>query len=617
MAKEYTMKQWALAYANKGIAVFPLMPRDKKPLTQNGCKDASIDPGQINAWWDKHPNANIGIATGFISAGLFVIDLDIDKNKGINGYETLRNWENTHKKLPDTWQSITGRGGNHLFYWSLELINNRVNILEGIDIRGEGGYVVAPPSTHPNGNKYEWEQSPEEFDILEADDTVLEFLRQGKEEHQSFVSPIVIIDGERNNTLFKLSSSLQARGLSDSAIMKAVKEENEVKCNPPLSDREVETIVKSALKYDKGDYTQKHIATNENGVIKPFPKLDLICLNTVEIEDIQWLWYPYIARGKVTIIQGEPGSSKTTMGLKIASCVSTGEPFPGELKNPFANLREPANVIYQTAEDGLSDTIMNRLKHMNPDFNRIFVIDESKEPITMMDNRIRQALDITKAELIILDPLTAYLGSKVNMNMANEVRPVMNRAVQFAKEFNTAVVIIAHMSKMTSAQAKNRLIGSIDFVGAARSVLTIGFNPNNSAQRALAQTKNNLAPFGKTLLYHLDYSNGGVVFDDFSNLTDDEIISPADKKNTKASIALEEAKEFLKEAMKESYIKADEVLQMASDEGITSATLHLAKKALGIQSKRYGYGKNSTNWWRYPNYEIPKEVVENIIGLNT
>jgi RecA-family ATPase len=380
-------------------------------------------------------------------------------------------------------------------------------------------------------------------------------------------------------------------------------------------DREIEEL--EAMKPGIiGEYEKKRRVVTEKGVIKAIPKLDLICLNTVEVEDIQWLWYPYIARGKVTIIQGEPGSSKTTMGLKIAACTTTGEAFPGEPQNPFAKPRMPANVIYQTAEDGLSDTIMNRLKHMNPDFSRIFVIDETNEPVTMMDDRIRQALNITKAELIILDPLTAYIGSKVNMNMANEVRPVMNRAVQFAKEFNAAVVIIAHMSKMTSAQAKNRLIGSIDFVGAARSVLTIGFNPNNPDQRALAQTKNNLAPFGKTILYHLDYKNGVVVFDNFSDMKDDDITSPADKKNTKASIALEEAKDFLKEAMKESYIKADEVLQMAADEGIKSTTLHEAKKALGIKSKRYGYGKNSTNWWKYPNYEVPKELIENSIDSN-
>ena len=145
------------------------------------------------------------------------------------------------------------------------------------------------------------------------------------------------------------------------------------------------------------------------------------------------------------------------------------------------------------------------------------------------------------------------------------------------------------MSKMTSAQAKNRLIGSIDFVGAARSVLTIGTNPNNPKQRAMAQTKNNLAPFGETILYHLDYNNGVVVFDGYSDLKDDDIIAPP-RDRSRPSLALDEAKDFLEEAMKDGYIKSDDAVKKAEERGIKKSTLYSAKKELGINNKKYGFG---------------------------
>lgn len=109
-----TLKKWALYYAGRGLAVFPLRPRDKRPATENGCKAATTNEQQIADWWDRYPDCNIGIATGSLSGGLVVIDLDIDEEKGINGYDSLKAWQRENGELPETWQSITGRGGYHL-----------------------------------------------------------------------------------------------------------------------------------------------------------------------------------------------------------------------------------------------------------------------------------------------------------------------------------------------------------------------------------------------------------------------------------------------------------------------------------------------------------------------
>jgi len=133
-----SMKDHALHYAQIGLAVFPIKPRSKAPLTVHGFKDASKDQQQIDEWWNRWPSANIGIATGQASGGLVVIDLDVDKDKGIDGRVTLREWEEEHGKLPtDTWLAITGRGGYHYFYRDPSTVKNRTSIYKGIDIRGK------------------------------------------------------------------------------------------------------------------------------------------------------------------------------------------------------------------------------------------------------------------------------------------------------------------------------------------------------------------------------------------------------------------------------------------------------------------------------------------------
>lgn len=271
-AEAKNMKEWALHYAEMGLAVFPLACRDKVPAVVGGCKVATTERTTIERWWDKNPQYNIGIATGNKSSGLVVIDLDVDKNKGIDGYDVLRDWQNKHGKLPETWQSITGRGGYHYFYKDAIVHSNRVGLYEGVDIRGEGGYIVAPPSVHPNGNIYEWEQGPEEYEIAQVDNIVNDFLKGEKQrrdsEHKTnFKVPELIPEGKRVDTIVRLIASLRTKGLDDDAIKAAVRVENEKRCNPPLKEKELEKAVFPALKRDwqiHSPYYNNFNAMNEN-----------------------------------------------------------------------------------------------------------------------------------------------------------------------------------------------------------------------------------------------------------------------------------------------------------------------------------------------------------------
>lgn len=268
MSEYPSMYDAAIEYAKKGFAVFPLKYRDKVPLTRNGCKDATTDAAQIKAWWQKYPNANIGLATGSVSQNVFVIDLDIDEDRGIDGYHSLEDWQREHGDFPETWTAITGRGGYHLYYRGNGKIKNRAGIIDGVDIRGNGGYVVAPPSIHKNGNRYEWEYSPDEFEIAKADNNVEYFLNHDDQKQSAaFTMPNIVAAGQRNQMLFRFACMMQAKGASDQSVFAATMAENESSCSPPLTEQEVRIIVSSATKYDKGKpihIDSEGVATREN-----------------------------------------------------------------------------------------------------------------------------------------------------------------------------------------------------------------------------------------------------------------------------------------------------------------------------------------------------------------
>ena len=264
----------ALKYASQyGWAVFPIRPEDKRPLTPHGCKDAKKDPGAIRAWWKRWPNANVGVATGSAS-NLVVIDEDYDPDKGIDGIMSMREWAKVHGELPDTAMVITGRGGSHLyFHYTGKDIKNRAGIIEGVDVRGEGGYVVAPPSLHQNGSNYEWEQDPDDVSVADLDGTVKEFLSIGATgvAGNDFHVPTTIPSGERNSTLFKIACSMQAQGYPDAVILASLESMNKTACVEPLDDEELHNIAESALHYKKGEMK----VLSQNDLVWHAPKLDM------------------------------------------------------------------------------------------------------------------------------------------------------------------------------------------------------------------------------------------------------------------------------------------------------------------------------------------------------
>lgn len=254
MSHKSTVLRYAEFYAKHGLRVFPCWPKAKNPIPKNGCYAATTDPAQLRQWWPDDTN-NIAIATGY---GIIVIDLDNDPDNGKYGDEIWSEWEREHGQAPDTWECLTGGGGRHLYFrCNDERLTVGANIAPGVDFRGSGGYVIAPPSVHQSGNRYEWEVShqPHETPLADLPEWLHAILLSGTKATTKTAAteiPDKITKGERNAELFRLAASLRARGLSVEAIIAAVMKENELRCDPPLSADEVTTICNSAGRYEKG-----------------------------------------------------------------------------------------------------------------------------------------------------------------------------------------------------------------------------------------------------------------------------------------------------------------------------------------------------------------------------
>ena len=253
--------QAALSYIEKGFAIIPLKPKSKVPMTKHGLNDWTDNKDMVTDFWRKYPDANIGIVCGMPSHGLCVLDLDVDEDKDKDGYRTMRTWTTSNGSLPDTVTAITGGGGMHLLYRVSRSIQPSVNAKLGVDIRCDGSYIVAPPSIHPNGRRYEWETAPEDMPVADATAEVYGFIDHvtrnggGSEDRpktDAFKMPDEIFEGERNNVMFQYGCSLREKGRNDEEIFVALVGANLLHCKPPLPESEIKSISKSACKYEPG-----------------------------------------------------------------------------------------------------------------------------------------------------------------------------------------------------------------------------------------------------------------------------------------------------------------------------------------------------------------------------
>ncbi len=318
------------------------------------------------------------------------------------------------------------------------------------------------------------------------------------------------------------------------------------------------------------------------------PEVPMIRMSEVETKEVRFLWSPYIPLGKLTILQGDSGNGKTYLAMYLCAACTTGTTLPN------MEPHDPINVIYQTAEDGLGDTIKPRLQEAGADLDRVLTIDDSMtDPITLTDERIEKAIKQTNAKLVIIDPIQAFLGADVDMNRANEVRPLLRKLGEVAERTDCAIVLIGHLNKASGQQSGYRNLGSIDFRAAARSVLVVGKSKDDPNIRILAHDKSSLAPAGASLAFALGDEDGfrwlGVY-----EITADELLAGIEKKESKTQEARDLIRNMLsggKEVLSSQLDKA------ALERGISTRTLRDAKKELGETLKsKFTEGHKKVYW---------------------
>jgi hypothetical protein len=331
----------------------------------------------------------------------------------------------------------------------------------------------------------------------------------------------------------------------------------------------------------------------------------VVNLAGVEAQETRWLWRPYIPLDCITILEGDPKTGKTWAALAITAAITRGYPLPGEDGKPVA--RMPGNVLYLTAEDSLSMTLRPRLEKGNADLSRVNVLEgkisadgKTVVPVTMQDlDILAQTLERYRPVLVVIDPMAAFLGTNVNANRFEQVRPVLAGVTRLAEVYGCAVLLIRHLSKGPKDRAIYKGQGSIDFTAAARSVLMVGKDPNIPGQRVMVHNLCNVAKEGPAQSFVIT-DEGALEWAGVTDITGDELVAPVmvdvEERGSRA-----EAKEFLLKALANGRQLATDMEEARKAHDIADRTLKRARQDLNIQVYRDG----KAWYWELPTVVKP------------
>ena len=543
----------------------------KHPRWRHGLKDATLDTRRIRRWGARWEQSNIGIRTGAAS-GLWV--LDVDPRHG--GDQSLRALEEAYEPLPPTLECLTGGGGRHIYFAhpGEPTPNSSGRLGPGLDTRGDGGYVVAPPSSHTEG-VYRW-KAP-----LSADQPLVKapawlLARLGRRPTASACQAArttTVPEGQRNERMFSLAGALRRQGMDPKLIETVLQTVNTRWLEAPLSESELRALAHSIGRYAAGALDAEAILTR---------------LSEVEPAEIHWLWPGRIPLGKLTLMAGDPGLGKSLVTLDMAARVSTGKDWP-DVPTPQTNAAE---VILLAAEDDLGDTVRPRMDQAGADPQRVHVVTavrtpKATRPFNLAEDleQLRRAMAaIPDPRLVIIDPITAYLGEAEAQSNA-EIRALLAPLSALAAELSVAVVAVTHLRK-SGGKAIYRAMGSLAFAAAARAVWGVAKDPDHENRQLLVPVKMNIGPQPTALAYSIQ--EGPVVDWDPNvvHVTADTVLGDAAKTS-----AVQDAADFLSKALKNGPHPAVDIEKQARQQAISKASLKRARHRLRIRSRRDDAGR--------------------------
>ena len=344
-------------------------------------------------------------------------------------------------------------------------------------------------------------------------------------------------------------------------------------------------------------------------------RVSLVCMSDIEEEDVEWLYPPYVPRGKVTICAAYPGAGKTYLMCYMAACVSTGRQFFNQI--PFCD--NPGRVIYLTAEDGIGDTIKKRLRICGADMMNIATVLDNKTQLMFDRPEIEDFMKNYRPDLMIFDPFQAYIGAEIDMNAPNRTREKLGYISELAEKYRVAVVLICHFNKNGKGDAITRVLGSTDIMGICRSYIALGTVPGEDDMKFMSHEKSSLDKRGKTILFEIDPDKGGIVYLGENNLTMDDYTAIRNKKRVSNAPAVEAAKQFLVNNMPEGRRLAKELKNLAEANKISEMSLRRAREELGIITmKTKAFPPKSI--WILPGHENDKanpELLQEKLKLQT
>lgn len=361
---------------------------------------------------------------------------------------------------------------------------------------------------------------------------------------------------------------------------------------PRVSGRK--SVVKSVDKHKTEEGGDDIMQENEEEAGKELPLAEEIdvCMADVEPQEVKWLVEPYIALGKLTIVEGDPDEGKSFATLAIAAAITKGE------RLPFGEVREAGNVILLSAEDGRADTIRPRLDSLGADSSRVFAVTI---PLVLDDKGFKQLEELIvkrAAVMVLFDPLFAYVGGKTDISQDNKVRAITSRLADIGEKHECAIVALRHLPKAQQRNAKMAGLSSIAWTASARSVLLFGHDPDDEQERGFVHTKHNLSVKGTAQGYRIEDVEGNPHFSwtGESDLTAEKILYSEVGKDGKSE--LEKAEEFLFDTLQGGAVLQKEIERRGKKARISKATLQRAKTKLHVKSGRPD--SKSAWWWKQP-----------------
>ena len=503
----------ALEYAEHGFAVIPVNKK-KEPLTVHGLSDCSTDENVIRGWWEDYPNANVAIVTGRASEDLLVVDIDIKPDENKRGDLSLKEWEAQHGDFPNTVMSITGSGGRHYFFRAnnLDLYKNKVDAIPAVDIRGDGAYVVAPPSRYADGRRYRWfnDISVLDDEIADANDSVMELLELNRKdaylnkpvEGREHTDVSNVTAGHRNDVLFSYACTQRGQNVPFDIAMAASLALNDT-FSPPLARYEVERTVKSAYKYqpnEKNIYTPKEEPITEDD-------LQMMTVDQFEEQDVEWLIKGYLPKGQITMMCGTGGTGKTSVWVSLIAALSAGrltilDGLKEDGSEPDVH-RDPMKIMFFSSEDTVENVIRKRLREENAMMQNILTIglgDPRMDRIKFGSDYLHQLVAYHRPALVVFDPLQAFIDKTVKMSDRNSMRQTMRSLIEWGKEYETTFLIVMHTNKQLNVWGRTRMADSADLWDIARCVWMVG-DVNTDGLKYLSHEKSNYGETSRTMLF--------------------------------------------------------------------------------------------------------------------